>query len=168
MRWSMKRRIMPITKACINLTLVLLTLFLSCKSQKDAQAQEQPVPKQPEGMELVLTDNYGGTASPELMVLRNAGDLKRFFMGINKTRKPGLPVPKIDFSSHIALVYCSGKMNGEGIPPLYTLEETSEKLVLTESRIKAEKSEAATALIVPFALYTLPITEKEITLKPNK
>lgn len=168
MRWYMKKHTMPITKAHINFTLVLLVLFMSCKSQKQAQTDKQPDLRQPEGMELVLSDNYGGTATPELMILRDAGELKRFFININKTRKPGLPIPKIDFSSHIALVYCSGKITGSGIPSLYALEETPEKLVLAQTNIATAESDTSTALIVPFALYTLPLTEKEITLKPNK
>ena len=124
--------------------------------------------QEPEKLQLVLTDNYGGTDTSELMVIREAGALKGFFMKINKTRKPGLPIPEIDFTTQIALIYCSGKMNGSKIPPIHAVEETAEKMVLAEKNENPLETSTSSALIVPFALYTLPITEKEITLKPNK
>lgn len=159
---------MHITKILTKLFLASFLLVAGCKSQKKGQTELQSANVQDKVLQLILTDNYGGSEQAELLVLRDAGDLKRFFMKVNKTRKPGIPIPEIDFENRIALIYCSGKMNGDQIPELYTMEETPDRMILAEADKDLGSSSTSSALIVPFALYTLPITEKEITLKPKK
>ncbi len=155
-------------KTLIKPIILVFLLFLGCKSQKNDQIATKDNMQESEKLQLVLTDNYGGTDTPELLVIREAGALKRFFGKINMTRKPGIPVPKIDFSTKVAVIYCSGKMNGDNCPSIYTLEETDKMIVLAQKEGNLKEISTSSALIVPFALYTMPITEKEITLKPRK
>ncbi len=151
-----------------RLIFIILTLILSCKSQKEGVNANESQSAVEDNLTYVLSDSYGGTEDPELMVIRDAGKLKRFFIEINKTRKPGLPVPKVDFSREMVVIYCGGQVAGNQIPGLNTKSENPEKLILSVAPEKSENQAASTAVTYPFVLYTLPLTDRKIELDRQK
>ncbi|NAS12354.1 hypothetical protein [Poritiphilus flavus] len=148
-----------------KLVFVILILILGCKSQKEGVNTNEAQTAVENNLTYVLSDSYGGTEVPELMIIREAGKLKRFFLEINKTRKPGLPIPKVDFSREMVVIYCGGEVSGSRIPALQTKSENPEKLVLSVATEKTENQESSTAITYPFILYTLPLTDREIELE---
>ncbi|MFK5972248.1 MAG: hypothetical protein QM485_03115 [Flavobacteriaceae bacterium] len=113
---------------------------------------------------LVLEDNYSGSDTSEVIIIKDYKRLKRFFLKVNKTRKPGLLVPEIDFSKDMVIILCNGKQN-EGLwSRLHFLEETREKMTL-EIVQKNDTDESLTTSISPFCIYKLPLTSKEIVFK---
>ena len=136
-----------------------LAFCVACKSQKSSDSQ---APDNNEKMTLLLTDNYGGTEAPELLVIREKGPLKSFFTKINKTRKPGLPMPEVDFTKEMIIIYCSGKTAQASEEPLFTLDETEEQMILG---LRTAEEGTSTAIVMPFALYKAPLTAKEVVLK---
>ncbi|MBT8205515.1 MAG: hypothetical protein KJO20_09095 [Eudoraea sp.] len=144
--------------------LCLLTLG-ACKSQeKGTEAAMQPS-EQNQELTLILSDNYGGSEYVDFQVIRDMKTLRQFFIQVNKTRKPGLPVPDIDFSKEIVLLHCPGKMGDVSASGLYIMEDSSEKIVLATKEGKVKQKIGNEALIMPFSLYKLPLTEKEIVFK---
>lgn len=145
------------------LTFIVL-LFLSCKTNKNLDSTASENPLQENGLNLVLSDNYGGTELPEIEVIRDPETLKKFFFRINKTRKPGLPVPEIDFSSRTVVIYSTGRLQGSGVPTL-AIKRVTEDEILLGLHYPEGQPDAATAVVLPFGMYTLPVTDKKIILE---
>ena len=70
--------------------LILLMGMLSCKSQKSQQMADNTN----DGLTLLVEDGYSGVENFESMVVRDQKTLNSFFAKINRTRKPGIPVPE--------------------------------------------------------------------------
>lgn len=141
---------------------LLLIAVLACKSQKDgvsATDQDSPV------LKMLMSDSYGGTAAEELMVIRDQGTLDKFFIKVNKTRKPGIKPPYVDFSKDLVLIYCSGETKREKLPELYPVEDEKQRIVLTKKRIETSDNQDGSAVLMPFGLYIMPLTDKEIILQ---
>ena len=149
---------------------IILLLFISiaCKGQKSkadgTEAQAGPLPE----LTLLMTDNYGGTEAEELLVIRSNKELQVFFTGVNKTRKPGLTPPEIDFTKEMVVVYCSGKNGNSTIEGLKTMTNEDKHITLISSKLEKKDTPAITAVTMPFGLYKMPITEKEIILHSKK
>ncbi len=150
-----------------TLILGLLILTGTCGSQKDKvkDANYQELDDNP--LTLILSDNYGGTDTEQLMVLRDNKALKSFFSKVNMTRKPGLQIPEIDFSTEIVVIYCNGKTTDTPTLRIRGVQEEDNQMILDIEKTKDNKS-PSTAILMPFHLYKMPLTEKEIMLSDNK
>ncbi|MGB5666304.1 MAG: hypothetical protein WBM53_05625, partial [Maribacter sp.] len=99
-------------------------------------------------------------------VITDAKALKSFYSKINRTRKPGLPVPDVDFTKEMILVHCSGLRKSNVAPSsLSIMEETDEELVLETTNGKVEQKGGDSAEISPFSVYKMPLTSKKIIFK---
>ncbi|HMB61447.1 MAG TPA: hypothetical protein VKN36_00140 [Eudoraea sp.] len=150
------------------ITLLILLIAVGCKNQKNALDNTANAVEDSEELNLVLSDNYGGTETPELMVIREEAALNSFFSRINKTRKPGIPVPEVDFSKKMVLVYCSGKTTAGTVPNLYTTSETDDRMTVGIKNQQTEKDASSTAIVMPFGLYVMALTDKEVVLETHK
>ncbi len=150
-----------------TLILGLLILTGTCGSQKDKvkDANYQELDDNP--LTLILSDNYGGTDTEQLLVLRDNKALKSFFSKVNMTRKPGLQIPEIDFSTEIVVIYCNGKTTDTPTLRIRGVQEEDNQMILDIEKTKDNKS-PSTAILMPFHLYKMPLTEKEIMLSDNK
>lgn len=154
-----------------KLYFLLLTVFIfSCNGQKKmAQQNDANV-----NATLTLLDqnNYSGADSTETMVITNAKALKSFYSRINRTRKPGLPVPEIDFSKNMVVILCSSDEVADNEYGLSVLEETDTEMVF--GRAKMAKNEDSTSslnpttLVSPFFVYKMPLTEKKVTFRKSE
>jgi hypothetical protein len=151
-----------------TLILGLLILTGTCGSQKDKvkDANYQELDDNP--LTLILSDNYGGTDTEQLLVLRDNKALKSFFSKVNITRKPGLQIPEIDFSTEMVVIYCNGKTTDVNTPILNRMEDKDDKMIFVRKPESKQKKDPSTAILMPFHLYKMPLTEKEIMLSDNK
>ena len=92
-----------------TLILGLLILAGTCGSQKDKDKNTNYQELDDNPLTLILSDNYGGSETEQLLVLRDQKALKNFFTKVNMTRKPGLKIPEIDFNTEMVVIYCNGK-----------------------------------------------------------
>ena len=143
------------------LILCLLTIG-ACKSQEKGKGIAGQEGKQDLELTLVLSDNYGGSEYADFQVIRDMKTLRQFFIQVNKTRKPGIPVPNIDFSKDLVLLHCPGKMRNLPVSGLYIKDNATEKIVLASKRENLKQKVGYEAITMPFSLYTIPLTEKEI------
>ncbi|MFC2147975.1 hypothetical protein ACFLR9_05340 [Bacteroidota bacterium] len=150
------------------LILGLLMLAGTCGSQKDKvkDINYQELDNNP--LTLILSDNYGGTESEQLLVLRDNKALKSFFSKVNMTRKPGLQIPEIDFNTEMVVIYCNGKTTDMNTPTLNRMEDKDDKMIFARKPESKQKKGSSTAVLMPFHLYKMPLTEKEIRLSDNK
>ena len=145
--------------------ILLLVAIMSCKSQKTDQAGEGVNSQSSQGLTLLMSDNYGGTEQEEIQVIRSQGSLEKFFIQINKTRKPGLTPPEVNFKENMVVVYCSGKTSQQQLPELYATDDPEKGLILNKKNVEVSENQEGTAVLMPFGLYIMPLTEKEISLQ---
>lgn len=138
----------------------LVILVSSCKNQKSLIVTDSI---QDNELELLVEDGYFFTDSIETDVIRDEKTLKLFFSKVNKTRKPGIPIPKVNFEEEIALIVCMGEQREMGLPYLELVKNGNQQLVIG---IKMEKSANGTSnILYPFCVYKMPITKKEVIFK---
>ncbi|MFS4448807.1 hypothetical protein [Maribacter sp. 2307UL18-2] len=142
---------------------VFAFLLVACNGQKRATAKEGGAEQQTD-FELLVSDSYSGAENSETMVITSTKALVSFFAQINKTRKPGLPVPDIDFEKEMIIVTCSGPRNDGSLPVLKIKEETTSEMVLL-SALKSSEDAQFQGLTSPFSLYKMPLTDKEIVFE---
>ncbi|MFS4457193.1 hypothetical protein [Maribacter sp. 2304DJ31-5] len=140
--------------------LILISLSSACKGQKNVSvnSDNSTEPK----MELIVQDNYSGAELEEKILVENEKTLKKFYGRINRTRKPGLPLPEIDFSKNRLLIWCSGESTDNPIE-LFVSEETDETYFI--SKKTARKVKNTSALISPFYIYKIPLDHKTIVFE---
>ena len=97
----------------------VIVSLVSCKAQNTIPKQS---PQQDADIELIDQDGYSGILEYETIVIKDAKSLNKFYSKINRTRKPGLPVPMVDFSKNMIVVVCMGKQKGEKLPVLSKAE----------------------------------------------
>lgn len=138
---------------------VILFMGSSCKGQKNISSDDT---KSVSDMELIVTDNYSGSETEETQIITDQKSLESFYGKINRTRKPGLPIPEIDFTKEMILVWCAGE-GIQDIPQLSISKETTDTYFVSKhTTVKKLKS---TAVISPFSVYKLPKTSKKIVLE---
>ena len=118
-----------------------------------------------EKLTLLLEDNYSGSEVEETMIIKDAKALQRFYSKINRTRKPGLPVPEVDFTKEMILVHCIGEQMNGNQATLSIEEENKKEVIISTSHEKSKKSDTSSALISPFSVYKMPLTQKEISFR---
>ncbi len=139
--------------------LIVLNAFLvlsSCKGQKNTTTAEV---KDFPDMELIMEENYSGSEVEETLIIKDQKSLAAFFGKINRTRKPGLPIPEVDFSNEMLFIWCAGAEVTE-MPELYLAQETKDAYILSKDQ-KNNKTETKT-VTSPFRIYKLPNTSKDV------
>ncbi len=144
----------------------VILLCIGCKAQDKAEAQNEAMQENQEVLVPFLQDEYSGGEAQETMIIKDAKSLKSFFSQINKTRKPGIAVPDIDFAKNTVVIYCSGTRNDGGLPELKMSHENDTELVFEASHRMPGKK--VSYISSPFSLYIMPHTDKAIVFTANK
>ncbi len=120
------------------------------------------------GIELVASDAHSGIEMYEAAVISDAKSLAKFYSRINKTRKPGLPVPKVDFSQNVLVVMCLGEQKGEIAPKLAKSEKEDEIVITVDVSDSKDSRDKENSLVsFPFYIYKLPLTHKNVTIQKS-
>ena len=148
-----------------SVLLIFLVLFSTCKVQEKRAENEGELQTLTQArLQLIESDNYSGSDQEEFLVVTDMKTLQKFYSTVNRTRKPGLPVPQVDFSKEVLVIYCAGKRENSFQPRLFVENETEDQLVLKVENITGNV-DASTSIITPFSVYKLPLTQKNILLQ---
>lgn len=119
--------------------------------------------------DIVLLDHedFTNIDAFETRVIRDAKSLNKFYKEINKTRKPGLPVPMVDFSKDILVLVCLGQQQGKTDLVLSKLKETDQGMTIAVEVLEKVKDGEITVqpIYYPFYLYKLPLVDKTFTFQ---
>lgn len=92
------------------LFLIMLIGLISCKAQKDGNT---PTGEPIDGLVLLDHDDFTNIDTFQTREIRDTKTLNKFYREINKTRKPGLPVPMVDFTKDMLVLVCLGEQQGK-------------------------------------------------------
>ncbi|WP_343486626.1 hypothetical protein [Allomuricauda sp. d1] len=133
-------------------------IAFSCKSQKANTKMEASNNE----LQLVLEDSYFPVEEKQAMVIRDEKSLMAFFSKVNQTRKPGLPVPDIDFDNEMAVIVCAGALKGSRMPHPEKKQESEESYDIVIKNRPANQNVGKEVVIYPFSVYKMPKTDKKI------
>jgi len=146
--------------------IVISFVLCACNGQKKA-AMEDKLNSNSEAenpLELIMSEDQGGFEADEMLVIKDAKRLKSFFSKVNRTRKPGLPVPDIDFSTNMVIIQCVGEEKHTNLTKLSIVKETNTELIL--GKMKAVNSEHAKLPNANFfSVYQMPLSQKQVVLE---
>ena len=152
----------------MKLIAIVVSLFLlSCNGQKKVTLNNETVQTTMENeqqLELLLVEENSSFDAREIMVFKDEKRLKSFYSKINLTRKPRIPLPVIDFTKEMVVVYCSGRQPQNSALTLKFLEETDSEIMLTQFSDGNEKSKNQNIEASPFCVYKMPISEKQVVV----
>ncbi|WP_123803316.1 hypothetical protein [Maribacter sp. 4G9] len=114
------------------------------------------------GMELVMSGDYSGFEKEQLLKFDSKSEFEVFFGKINRTRKPGIPIPDIDFEKKSVLVRLKGTSTNN-ISDI-TLGMSSNETLLF-NKVKTNSRNETTAVLTPFFIYTIPKTTRSLKIQ---
>ena len=148
------------------LFLLMVCLCTACNGQKKMAIKQNM--ESANYITLIDQNNYSGADVTETMIITDNKGLKLFYAKVNRTRKPGLPVPIIDFSNEIVVIHCSADENYKSTNQLRVLKETEKELLIgmeESSKAALANSSLNTDIMVsPFFVYKMPKTNKKTIL----
>ena len=120
-----------------------------------------------EDMALLAHEDFTNIDAFETRVIRDAKSLNKFYREINRTRKPGLPVPMVDFSKDMLVLVCLGEQKGEKNLVLSKLKETDQGMTIAVEVLEKVKDGeiAVQPMYFPFYLYKMPLLDKDLTFQ---
>ncbi|BFP42739.1 hypothetical protein FGF1_35840 [Flavobacteriaceae bacterium GF1] len=144
-----------------SLLAVVVLLTFSCKSQKNGT--EANTAQQDDQLILLVEDAYYPVETPVTYVIEDAKTLKAFFIKVNRTRKPGIPVPVVDFSRETVLVACVGGVRS-GLAPRMKIKTETAQTIEVITALEGDEDDQG-ALSYPFCVYKIPKSQKQIIIE---
>ncbi|MEO0572448.1 MAG: hypothetical protein AAF039_12145 [Bacteroidota bacterium] len=136
--------------------LIILLLVFSCKSQK----QHVEIDKR---LNLLVQDGYFPIENPEIQIIKDSKSLRTFFSRVNQTRKPGLPIPEVDFNTHSVLAACMGAVDTNALPIMYLKSESAEEMVISVQL--PNKNKDLDVQSFPFCVYAIFDEGKKLSVE---
>jgi len=147
----------------MKLYMLLTVLILSCSSTKNID-----VPIKTENntnkllFETLIEDQIGGYATPEIRVVKDRESLLKVYGQLNRTRKPGFPIPEIDFSKETIVAVFMGEKNTGGYGVVVEdVKEEKDKLVVSIKETKPSTGAMVITVITqPFCIVKINSLKK--------
>jgi len=148
---------------------VLLTLvILSCSSTINIDV---PIKSENNAnqllFEVLVEDQIGGYTTPEIRVVKGRESLLKVYGQVNKSRKPGFPIPDIDFSRETIVAVFMGKKNtgGYGVAVEEVREEKGKLIVAIKETKPSSGAMAITVITQPFCIVKINSSNKELVFE---
>ncbi|AYN68454.1 hypothetical protein D1013_14215 [Euzebyella marina] len=142
--------------------LLIPVLIHSCKGQKNGATNNQTEQEDSDNLiELLVSDYYDGSIEEDYFVIKDSGALKKFYSKINKTRKPGIPLPDIDFSKNALLVYFPNVQESD--KGSLRVKQVTEDTVYLKTK-DPNKASSSTSGLRPFLVYRISEIDKKIII----
>ncbi len=141
----------------IFFVLILILQLNSCKSSVTSGFQNS----NEIGMQNILNENYSGFEEEDYFLIRNQETLNTFYGKINRTRKPGLVPPAVDFSQNMLLVWCGDSKTSNFVD--LEINESAESLIVHKLKSKTEKQN--NLIVSPFSIFKLRLSEKTLKIQ---
>jgi len=141
--------------------LVLGILILSCKSKEKALRVSKN--KDAQDMMVILEDSYFPSEEPFNLKIDDQKSLHNFFSKLNRTRKPGISTPILDFKEYSVIISCVGEQKNVDRIKLLRKSETDNSIEI--EIVFVENKSSQDFIFYPFAIYKLAKTNKKVIFK---
>jgi hypothetical protein len=117
-----------------------------------------------EGLVLLDHDNFTTIDTFQIREIRDFKTLNKFYREINKTRKPGLPVPMVDFTKDMLVLVCLGEQQGKKEVALSQLRQNETEIWIAVDVWDVQQEDAVSIqpMYFPFYLYKMPLVDKTL------
>lgn len=145
--------------ALIKNTLFIYCLCLiSCSAQKTTSTNYSAI-----SFKQITSQSHGGFNEEQYLVIKTIEDLKKVYTQINLFRKPGLPLPPVNFDNECIIALFMGQKKSGG----YQIQIDSIKIKKDDSiEISVKETTpqgiASMAITQPFSIYLIQ-SKVEIT-----
>ena len=129
----------------------------SCKSSVTTSLQNS----NEMSMQNILNENYSGFEEEKYFLIRNYEDLNTFYGKINRTRKPGLVPPVVDFTKNMLLVWCGDSKTSNFVD--LEINESGDSLIVHKLKPKTKKQN--NLIVSPFSIYKLRLSSKSLKIQ---
>ncbi|MCM4167313.1 hypothetical protein DHD08_06400 [Arenibacter sp. H213] len=109
-----------------------------------------------------MQELYSNVETPIFKVITDEKALKKVFLQINRTRKPGISIPKVDFTKEALLFYAAGITDGVRSFELFVWEESYDSIKIDVKNSPTSAKIAFLTNTTPFCMYSILRTNKEI------
>ena len=114
--------------------------------------------------ELIESQSQGGYKLDENIVISNSIDLKLLYTKLNLSRKPGLPIPDVDFEKEsIIAVFMGEKLTGGYAISIESISKVSKSSIEVKIKETNPGDMATMAITSPFAIYKVSISNAKTT-----
>lgn len=156
-------------------TLICFIILLSCGSTKETsnliQKEKNIISNvNHNGFEPIITSQIGGFITPQIWIIKESKALEEVYAQINKTRKPGFVIPKVDFSKEsIIAIFMGEKMTGGYAVTVKEVKEYANKISVKVIETTPKKSDMVTNVITqPFCVFKVNNTTKNMVFEKHK
>ncbi|MBT8309341.1 MAG: protease complex subunit PrcB family protein, partial [Bacteroidia bacterium] len=107
---------------------------------------------------VILQEAYGGLEKEENRVITNNKELHEAYGIINRFRRPGLPVPEIDFEKYnVVAIFLGERSSGGYSAEISSISSVKNDLVINvkENRPNPDENQV-TAICQPFCFVKIP------------
>ncbi|NQY29574.1 MAG: protease complex subunit PrcB family protein [Flavobacteriaceae bacterium] len=152
----------------MKLGLLLLTILIGCSSSKNV---DTPAEKNNENtqlsFEVLVEDQIGGFVKEEIRIIKNRESLLEVYGYVNRIRKPGFSIPKVDFSKEtIIAVFMGEKTTGGFSVTIENVKEENKKLIVKIKETKPGPKDMVTmAITQPFCFVKINNVGKEFVFE---
>ena len=152
----------------MKLGLLLLTILIGCSSSKNV---DTPVEKNNENtqlsFEVLVEDQIGGFIKEEIRIIKTRESLLEVYGYVNRIRKPGFSIPKVDFSKEtIIAVFMGEKTTGGFSVTIENVKEKNKKLIVKIKETKPGSKDMVTmAITQPFCFVKINKADKEFVFE---
>jgi len=117
-----------------------------------------------EGLVLLDHDNFTTIDTFQIREIRDFKTLNKFYREINKTRKPGLSVPMVDFTKDMLVLVCLGEQQGKKEVALSQLRQNETEIWIAVDVWDVQQEDAVSIqpTYFPFYLYKMPLVDKTL------
>lgn len=140
-------------------------LFCACVGAKqDSKTLNDNSGENPMDYKILLEDSYGGTDTAENRVITTQEDLEKVYGIINRTRRPGIEVPKVDFTKNMVVAVFMGQLSSGGNRvEIEKIEETGDAVQVYVREIQPGGGDMTSMAITnPFIFVEFPHSDKEV------
>ncbi len=147
-------------------SVIFIGSLASCKTNKNTSAKDSKTKKMlvkdNVPFTILLQNGHSNIAEKKNIVFKDEKSLNAIYSKINSTRKPGLPIPVVDFSKTMVLgLFMGTKSSGGYSIHINSIESNNKEIVVfyTEKLPKGRVTMAITqpCLLVSTAASNLPV-----------
>lgn len=150
--------------------LFLSLIILSCNTQKETTqkdgAKNETTMKQETLIDILANESHGGYETSKYLIIKDQESLEEIYGKVNMMRRPGLPIPEIDWKNEMVIALFMGQKNSGGysivVDKITSINDNEIEFLLKET-----KPEGITTAVIcqPFYFCKVQRTDKDVVFK---